>query len=321
MKTNLSPTNLRSVLLAASALTAACTVPAADTATNALRVYFIGNSVTDTVRYGSLAKLAASRGHQLVWGRQMIPGAPLQWLWDHPSDGFTEKPFGYPREAFTHFPWDFVSLQPFDRGLASKDGSDDVTKIRQYAEMAAARSPDVQIYLYARWPRITSGGKALKFDKNDYDPTQPGSGADLSKVDPFERIWLSRYTGGYDGSNESRDYFDRLLVESRQATSFLKKPLLLVPVGHAMHALDQRMRAGEVPGYSDIHQLYKDGIHLNETGSYLVGCAFFATLFREDPAGLPTEPYGKITPAAAKDIHETVWKVVREHPESGVKRP
>jgi len=161
MKTNLSPTNLRSVLLAASALTAACTVPAADTATNALRVYFIGNSVTDTVRYGSLAKLAASRGHQLVWGRQMIPGAPLQWLWDHPSDGFTEKPFGYPREAFTHFPWDFVSLQPFDRGLASKDGSDDVTKIRQYAEMAAARSPDVQIYLYARWPRITSGGASL----------------------------------------------------------------------------------------------------------------------------------------------------------------
>jgi hypothetical protein len=55
-----------------------------------------------------------------------------------------------------------------------------------------------------------------------------------------------------------------------------------------------RLRAGEVAGYSDIHQLYKDGIHLNETGSHLVGCAFFATLFREDPAGLPTEPYGKI---------------------------
>jgi hypothetical protein len=74
-----------------------------------------------------------------------------------------------------------------------------------------------------------------------------------------------------------------------------------------------------VAGYSDIHQLYKDGTHLNEAGSYLVGCAFFATLFREDPAGLPTESYGKITPAAAKAIHETVWKIVREHPESGVK--
>ena len=321
MKTNPSPRNLRSVLLAASVLTAVHNIPAADAATNSLRVYFIGNSVTDTVRYGSLVKLAASRQHQLVWGRQMIPGAPLQWLWDHPSDGFTEKPFGYPRVAFTNFHWDVVSLQPFDRGLTSKDGSDDVTKIRQYAEMAAARSPDMQIYLYARWPRITSGGKGLKFDKNDYDPTQPGSGADLSNVDPFERIWMARYTGGWDTTNESRDYFDRLLIEARKATPFLKKPLLLLPVGHAMHALDQRMRAGEVPGYSDIHQLYKDGIHLNETGSYLVGCAFFATLFREDPAGLPTEPYGKITPAVARAIHESVWKVVREHPESGVKLP
>ena len=105
--------------------------------------------------------------------------------------------------------------------------------------------------------------------------------------------------GGYDTSNESRDYFDRLLIEARKATSFLKKPLLLVPVGHAMHALDQRMRAGEVSGYSDIHKLHKDGIHLNEAGSYLVGCTFFATLFGEDPAGLPTEPYGNIAPAVA----------------------
>ncbi len=284
-----------------------------------LRVYFIGNSVTDTVRYDSLAKLATSKHHQLVWGRQMIPGAPLQWLWDHPSDGFTEMPFGYPRHAFTNYQWDVVSLQPFDRGLTSKDGSDDVTKIREYAEMVAVHSPDVQIYLYARWPRITSGGKGLDFDKNDYDPSKPGSGLDLSNVDPFERIWLAPYTGGWDTTNESRDYFDRLLINARKATPFLKKPLLLLPVGHVMHALDQRMRRGEVPGYSDIHQLYKDGIHLNQTGSYLVGCVFFATLFREDPAGLPTEPYGKIAPVAAKAIQETVWKVVREHPESGTK--
>ena len=284
-----------------------------------LRVYFVGNSVTDTVRYGSLAKLAASRQHPLVWGRQMIPGAPLQWLWEHPAEGFTEKPYGYPREAFTNYEWDVVCLQPFDRHLKSDDGTDDVAKIRQYAELVTARSPEVQIYLYARWPRITSRGKALKFDKNDYDPAKPGSGADLSKVDPFERIWLARYTGHWDGSNESRDYFERLLLEARKATPFLKKPVLLVPVGHAMYALDLRMRAGEVSGYSDIHQLYKDGIHLNEAGSFLVGCTFFATLFGEDPAGLPTEPYGNIAPAVAKAIQQTVWDTVRQHPASGVR--
>src|SRR3954452_9157734 len=52
------------------------------------RAYFVGNSVTDTIRYGSLAKLAESRGRTLTWGRDMIPGAPLSWFWEHTRDGF-----------------------------------------------------------------------------------------------------------------------------------------------------------------------------------------------------------------------------------------
>lgn len=92
-----------------------------------------------------------------------------------------------------------------------------------------------------------------------------------------------------------------------------------MPVGHALSALDALMKADEVPGFHDVHQVYKDGIHLNETGSYVVGCTYFATLFKESPVGLPSEPYGKIDPAVAKVIQETVWKTVREHAESEVK--
>ena len=80
-------------LLAACALVVLATpVHAGEERT--LRVYYVGNSVTDTIRYGSLAKLAESRGHTLTWGRDMIPGAPLSWLWEHPKDGFQEAPFG-----------------------------------------------------------------------------------------------------------------------------------------------------------------------------------------------------------------------------------
>ena len=38
-----------------------------------LRVYFVGNSVTDTINYSALAELAKSRGFQQIWGRHMIP--------------------------------------------------------------------------------------------------------------------------------------------------------------------------------------------------------------------------------------------------------
>ena len=82
-----------------------------------LRVYFIGNSVTDTVRYGELAKLAAARDVKLDWGRTMIPGAPLEWIYTHPNDGFQQEPYGTWKKALNEFAWDAVSLQPFDRHL------------------------------------------------------------------------------------------------------------------------------------------------------------------------------------------------------------
>ena len=90
-------------------------------ATNTIRVYFIGNSVTDTVRYGDLAQLAAVRGVKLDWGRTMIPGAPLEWIYTHPNDGFQQEPYGTWTNALNHFAWDAVSLQPFDRQLHGKN--------------------------------------------------------------------------------------------------------------------------------------------------------------------------------------------------------
>ncbi len=116
-----------------------------------LRAYFVGNSVTDTIRYGSLVKLAASRGHTLTWGRDMIPGAPLSWLWEHPKEGFQEEPFGHYPRALSKYPWDVLSLQPFDRHLDGKDG--DLAMAGNFIDLALKQSPDLQVYVYSRWPR------------------------------------------------------------------------------------------------------------------------------------------------------------------------
>ena len=48
-------------------------------AAETLRVYFIGNSVTDTVRYESLEKLIATRGGKLDWGRTMSRDQEHRW--------------------------------------------------------------------------------------------------------------------------------------------------------------------------------------------------------------------------------------------------
>lgn len=287
-----------------------------------VRVYFIGNSVTDTIRYGSLKKIAESRGIKMVWGRTMIPGAPLEWIYTHPDDGFHEQQFGTWKNALKDYIWDIVVLQPFDRQLKNQTGEDlgDVAIITKFARMAYEKNPDVQIYIYARWPRVTVNGKGIPFDKNDYDPTKPGSGNDLSKIDPYKKRWEAKYTGGWDLTNETRDYFETLLKEVRKETGFLKKPVLLVPVGYVFAELNESMKDGKIKGYSNIYQLYKDGIHLNEAGSYIVGCTFFATLFKESPEGLPVEPYGNIDKEFAQSVQRVIWNVVKSNPFSGIEK-
>ncbi len=272
-----------------------------------LRTYFVGNSVTDTIRYGSLAKLAKSRGHTLTWGRDMIPGAPLSWLWEHPNDGFQEEPFGLYPKALSENPWDVLSLQPFDRHLDGKDG--DLAMAGNFIDLALKRSPDVQVYVYSRWPRK--------------DKAKDGS-----LVLDYKKKWLRNYTGGWDGTEETRDYFENVVAGLRKAHEGKAKPVLMVPVGDVLLELDGRMRAGKVPGFDDIAQVYVDGIHFNNVGSFVVGTTFYATLFREDPKGITAAPYNEkldpkndrlIDEKLAAAIQDAVWIVVSKHPLAGVR--
>lgn len=276
-----------------------------------LRVYYIGNSVTDAIQYGKLAELAATRGCRWEWGRHMIPGAPLQWIWEHPGDGFMEKPYGYYPTALKDFEWDIITLQPFDRQLKS-----DVQFIQQFIDLARPKSPQAQFFLYSRWPRMTIQGKSVRFNTTDYDPFKSVAGTpDLSQLDDWEKRWLATYTGQWDGTNESRDYFEQLLTEVRRANPDLAKPVRLIPVGDVMHRLDQEMRAGRVGDFKSIWQFYKDGIHMNPYGSYVAACTFFAALTGTSPLGLPHESYGFTNAPVAQLIQKTAWEVVSARPD------
>jgi len=282
------------VFLAVSLISAAGAQP------KTLRIYHIGNSVTDTIDYRALGKLAESRGNRYVFGRHMIPGAPLSWIWGHPDSGFLEQPFGYYPGALPGYEWDVITLQPFDRLLLGDEGSD-LPTAKRFIDLALKKSPNARFYVYSRWPRR--------------DEPAPGA----FTLD-YDRKWLRKYTGGFDGTEETRDYFETLTRELRKAYPRQRGQIFLVPVGDVLFELNQRIKAGKVPDYTSISQVYKDGIHFNEVGSYIVGCTFYATLYREDPKGLPSAPYNVNAPALARIIHEAVWKVVRTHPLAGVNR-
>jgi hypothetical protein len=314
----------RMVVLAACMVLAAMRWAAAE-ANGPLRVYYIGNSVTDTIQYEKLAQLSASRDLKLEWSRQMIPGSPLFLLW-RSDNGFIKQEYGPSRKALSEFAWDVVTVQPFDRKLTKegetpdpeKSENDDVI-IQQMIETAVKQNPAVRFYVYSRWPRIRSKDlKSFSYDKNDYNPNEPGQRPSLEGVMDWAEFWDKKYTGGWDGTEETRDYFEQVVARLRAAHPSLEQPVRMIPVGDVIYALDKKIKAGAVPGFDSVWLIYKDGIHMNHFGSYLTALTFFATIFKQTPVGLPTEPYGDIPPEIARIYQETVWDVVSSHPLAGV---
>jgi len=280
-----------------------------------MRVFMIGNSVTDGVNYyglNSLAEDPSGPGNNHIWARLMIPGAPLFMLWDasqaRADYAFTETPFGYPIDAFVNYEWDAITLQPFDRQLVDTDpvnGQGDVLQSVRFANLAKTKSPNVQFYILGRYPRA---------DNDNNDPANDAA----HTADSWNTTYTTPYSEYYNNS-ECREYPVQLAAAATAAAPSLSKPFLVIPLGEIMYSLNNKMKAGQVPGYTKIWQLYADGIHLTTTGSYVNACAFYATIYKESPVGriVPSE-YGAIPPAVALIIQQTAWEVVSTYPLAGI---
>ena len=272
-------------------------------------IFLIGNSVTDGINYGGFANMALSQGHTHIWARHMIPGSPLYYLWDNRLDkgGFTVAPYYGPGHAFPNYDWDVVTLQPFDRGIEGAEG--DKTAMLNYAGILKDRNPDVQLYIYSRYPRC------------------PGAKGYWNKLSENDSIFVNTSTAGEwkdlwnrtDGAQESRKYFEDLMAAFNSSDKGgLNKDALLIPVGDVMYALNEKAMAGTLPGMSRIWDVYNDGIHVNGIGSYIIMGTFYSVIYKEDIRGtkVPTT-YGIINAELLAEIQQTIYDVAFTHPYSG----
>ncbi len=290
----------------------------------ALRCYWIGNSLTDELKYESFVELAASRGHKIVWGRHMIPGAPIRWLWDHPDQGFRTQ-FGHYPEAFKSHTWDVVTLQPF------QSFEQEYAHAEKFVRLLAQKSPDAQVYIYAQWPsrRGPDWAKLFAESKGEMPAWQKKGLARYDAAHHFENVVKRLEAKGwrFPEGRSLRNRYEVICLGLREM-GILRKPIRLIPAGHVMQLLDEKMRLGHIPGYTSVWQLYSDGVHVSNLGSFLVGCTFYATIFGESPVGLPVvgdyaprkhaDDHVAISEGLAKLVQETVWEVVASHPLTGV---
>ncbi|HEX8551031.1 MAG TPA: putative Ig domain-containing protein [Abditibacteriaceae bacterium] len=251
------------------------------------RLYLIGNSLTDQIYWGKFEEMAKSGGRNIVLGSQRVPGAPIGWFVQHPDGGFQSGTFGPWKKAFAEHEWDGLSLQPFQWSY-----KENIRDIPVLAEEFYKKSPQGQLFIYAQWP---SWGKGGDWTRRWLEPREQNI---MSRAEHEDTVtWLHENLKGH-------------------------KPARLVPVGQVMHLLEQKAKAGLVPGMQTMWNVYDDDVHINNVGSFIVASTFYATTQERSPEGLDFKPYAegkmKLTPELAKVIQQTVWEVVATHRMTGV---
>ena len=265
----------------------------------ALNTYHLGHSLVGRDMPAMLAQLAG-KGHsydsQLGWGTSLKE----HWEPELPINGFAEE------NAHDHF-------RPAQEAL--KSGNYDAVVLTEMVEIRdAIRYHDAADYL-ARWTGLAwdANPKTRIYLYETWHHTDDGNGW-LVRVDrDLRKYWLGRVT--------------------YPALAQTDAPIHLIPAGQVMAAFVRRVEAaggiGGINGQQDLFAKHADGasdtIHFNDIGAYLVALTHYAVLYHRSPVGLPhqlrhADGSAAAAPSAkaARAMQETVWEIIRKHPETGV---
>jgi hypothetical protein len=296
--------------------------------------YHIGNSLTaQFVRSfpqtswapngPAIELIAQQKGLEWQYGIDLAAGAPLRFHWQNPEAGNTHEPFEHFTAALPAHNWDVITLQPHNSTLAGqdRDGNEvgDIAVAAQMIELTLQNpaNRDARVYIYSSWVKRpkhrNEEGRIVKVDPVDFEA------AWLAKNDPPRCFTKEYFEALVDSLNKLHD--DRL--------GQLEHPVMLIPVGDVMLALDRRLKAEAMDDLNpqtervDINDAYDGGIHLNPIGQVIIATTWYATLFAESPVGLELGALLDGTGLFLSDeqmhiIQETAWEVVRSHRLTGV---
>ena len=258
-----------------------------------LSAYFMGHSLFGRDMPVILAQLAGagySYDFQLGWG------AELQAHWGDTELAGVEEVKEHPRyreahEAVESGEYDALVLTEKITISVTNEYHDSWHYLALWAEKAAAANPDIRLYVMETWIEIAD-----------------------------EDAWLAHVEADLSASWE-RDFIDRAL-----ATGKIDRPVYIIPGGQVMARFVRTARArGGVDGITGLADLFRDNVHFNTTGAYLMALTHYAVLYGRSPVGLPHDglldgtgaPIPPIGADAARLMQEVVWEVVRGYGRTG----
>jgi hypothetical protein len=294
---------------------AAYRVGQAGSSTQLTRTFHVGNSLTDTVA-GWLKPLAESGGHTVDFHRFTIPGAPTDWLWNHPASGFGDSRYA---EAFIAFaPFDHVITQPFAGHGRSVENEAEYTG--KFFELCRKQSPKVRLWIYQQWPDHnfgegwSKGVFGLGADKNAWErrvKLRPGEGLTDGG---WQGVLITNSTpaASWQGAVTFHSrYFELLRQELRR--HYPEAQVDIIPAGPGLAKVKALIEAGKLPGLADFFkEFFSDGIHLTAKGRYFVSLVHYACLFGEGPEGKVSRLNSGLTDEQAHILQQIAWQTVQQ---------
>jgi hypothetical protein len=256
--------------------------------------YHIGNSLTADSQPLGFAALAEMQGFAHRTGQHIQCSWSLNAIVEDPTSTCLAPPGPYfeLHRALPNFSWNAVTMQPHPNPPWRSTIGTDVEAILQVIDWARVHPDNRQttFYIFTAWP--ASWDYLNQWDRE--------------VVDSLETWTVQR-----------REYFELLLGYVHQATD---ASVGIIPVGEVIYQLGVRIEAGEMPGFVEVDDLFRDGGHLTlDVGRYVAAATLYSTLFGLEPHALvkPDNYFGESTAFTDEIydiVHDVIWEVVTTHP-------
>jgi hypothetical protein len=237
-----------------------------------------------------MARAAGIKDHEQA-GTQGLGGSRTLQIWELPDDRNKVK------QALKAGKVDVLTVSPHVR--LPDEGID------HFTALALEHNPRARVLVQASW----------------YPFDLPENNGRNFKNDDRDRLTDAVLRKGYEKFYAALGDQTKKLNEKHK-----KQAVLLVPVGHAVLRLREKVVAGKVPGFTKQSELFTDPIgHARPPVSILNAYCHFAVIYGRSPVGLAVPAALKTgrTPEEADRLNrllqEIAWETVTSEPLSGVK--
>jgi len=127
------------------------------------RVFHLGNSHSASTLHKGLEEMAHGEGYtDHSWDAHNIPGAPIDWLWNHPPNGAGAKGVLDQPPGF-----DVLTLQSYN-----KTDEDEINSCINFTGLALDGNPDARIIMFTIWPGSTDDWENPSLGRTEAWPEQ-----------------------------------------------------------------------------------------------------------------------------------------------------